>query len=115
MKNIDVVNKIIADKYKRDEKTVKTINSLYWKTLRSKMVHAEVQAITVKGLCTFPISKYNLDKIIRATIKKIKYLRVTDKLPEKTKIDRLEWHMNRLKILLKRRNEIAQQYYDRRI
>jgi ethanolamine utilization cobalamin adenosyltransferase len=115
MKNIDVVNKIVASKHGKDERTVKLINAFYWKIVRSKMVNAEVQAIAIKGLCTFPVSKYNLYKAISSTIKKIRYLRTTDKLPEESKNLRLKIQINRLKTFLKRRNEIAQQYYDRRI
>jgi hypothetical protein len=115
MKNIDVVNKIIADKYTQDERSVKLINSFYWKKLRSKLVGAEVQAVSVKGLGTFTVSYYNLYENISETIKKIRSLRKSENLPEKSKTIRLEININRLRALLKRRDEVSKQYYDKRI
>ena len=113
MKNVDVVNKIISEKTNIEEKTVKSVNQYFWKCIRQKMVSAESTAISVKGLCTFHISRYNLNKHIHIIISKIRRLRNAVFYKEHTKLKMIDIQVNRLQTLLKRRNEIAKMNYDK--
>jgi hypothetical protein len=115
MKNINIVNKVIAKKVDKPLHVVAAINSHYWKTSRDKLVKAEPTTIFWKHIGSITISKYKVYSEIRRFIKKIKTTRVSEKYSQEGRERILRIAYERLTMLLKHRNNIAQDEYDQRI
>lgn len=112
MKNIHTVNKLISRELNFDEKLVESINSFFWKDVRSQLSNLDSTSVAIKHLGTITVSKRKVDQFIRMTIYKIRGIKKSVKYKESTKEIMLETHMNRLKKALIRRNELAKQYYE---
>lgn len=113
MKNIDLVNNTIANKLNIDEKIVKAVNKFYWKQgVKKRMSTLESTSVFVKGFATFTVSRYNVRRLIKKTIIQIRSLRESTKYKETTKVIYSAELYKKLRMLLEKRNELANFYYN---
>lgn len=119
MKNIDIINRTISERTGIDEDVVKAVNKYFWKHgVKKNLSTLNDNALFIRGLGTIVVSRYNLRKMIYATIGKIRGIRNSTKFKETTREIYLEELYGRLRRLLKSRNELAKQYkneHDKRI
>lgn len=116
MKNIDLVNNIISERKNLKENVVKAINKYYWKQgVKKKMSTLESSSVFIKGFATFTVSRYNVRRLIKKTIIQIRNLRKSTKYKDSTKVIYSEELYNKLRMLLAKRNELANFYYNERI
>lgn len=114
MKNIDYFNKAIAEKKGLENDIVRKVNDFFWrKGVRKNLTDVNYRSLYIKHLGTITVSKYKLDKKIEHLIKRIRSVRVSPKFKEETKELILAKYYDSLKAMLKRRNEIALEYYNR--
>lgn len=113
MKNIDIVNRTVADKFNIDEDIVKNINKVYWQEVRHKLSNLDSTSVFVKGLLTFTVSRYNLSVYISKIIRQIRGTRNSVKFKAATKELFLTELYRKLNLLLIQRNEVAKIYYER--
>lgn len=115
MKNINIVNKIIAKQLNKPLHLVASINSFYWKTSKKKLIDAEPTTLYWKHIGSITISKYKLYNEIHKTIDKIRSVRSSPKYNEKTRVVRLEALTARLIAMLRHRNQLALDEYNKRL
>jgi len=113
MKSIDsAIRKTINDLNISPDKEeqVKKVVMEYWETIYLKVISGEFTAVSVRGVGTFVLSRYKLNKLIRNQIRKIKRIKKSKKFTEETKAKWLEHYYEKLRLALKQRNEIAIEY-----
>lgn len=115
MKNINIVNKIIAKKLGLPISTVAAVNSEYWKASKEKLTNCEPFTIFFKHIGSITISKHKLYSEIKRLIYKIRFTRKSEKYTETKKDKIIENAQKKLNILLQHRNTIAQDEYDKGI
>lgn len=112
MKGIDYVIKKTAQEQGIPEKEVRQLITAYWDDMYEKLITGDATTLAVRNVGVFTASMYKLNVFIHHMITRIRYLR---KNPEKYASPRysftLDNHLNRLRKALKRRNELAIQYY----
>lgn len=110
MKNIQIVNKLIARENNYDEYLVELVNGFFWKDIRKKLSSLEHTSIAIKHIGVITISKRKVDHFIRTTIRKIRNIRKSMRYKETTKALLLEVNYDRLRKALVQRNILATQY-----
>lgn len=112
MKNIQIVNKLVARDFNLNENLVELINGFYWKEVRRKLSSFESTSVSIKHIGTITASKRKTDYFIRTTIRKIRNIRKSNRYKESTKALLLEVNYDRLRKALIQRNILATQYYE---
>jgi len=115
MKNINLVNKVIAKNLNKPLNVVAAVNASYWKESHRKLVEGEVTTIFWKHLGSITISKYKVYKEIKRLIKRIRFIRTEENSQSVAKLKTVESIKNRLRQLLRHRNNIAIDEYNKRI
>lgn len=115
MKNINIVNKIIAKKLDLPLSTVAAVNSEYWKASKEKLTNCEPFTIFWKHLGSITISKHKLYNEINKLIFKIRFITKSEKFTEKRREALINNARKRLSSLLIHRNTIAQDEYNKGI
>jgi hypothetical protein len=110
MKNIQIVNKLVARELNLDEDLIEKVNGFFWKEIRQKLSSLSDTSIAIKHIGTITVSKRKIDHFIRKTINKIRNIRKSSRYKESTKALLLEFNYDRLKKALKQRNILATQY-----
>ena len=113
MKNIDIVNTIVAKDLNLDVNIISEVNKFYWREgVLKKISNLESSAVFVKGLLTFTTSRYNIRNDIYKTISRIKNAKNNNFLSKLKKEDYIEQLYKRLRILLIERNNLAKLIYE---
>lgn len=112
MKNIQIVNKLVARDFHLNEHLVELVNGFYWKEVRRKLSSFESTSVSIKHIGTITASKRKTDYFILTTIRKIRNIRKSNRYKESTKALLLEVNYDRLKKALVQRNILATQYYE---
>lgn len=107
MKNIHIVNKIIATSSGVSLKTVEAVNKIYWKEIVKNLTAVDDQDIHIKKLGTIEASPYKVRKQILKNIEQIKKLKISPKYKEETKEKAIAYLKEGLTKLLKKRNQHA--------
>lgn len=115
MKNINIVNKIVAKKLDKPLSLVNLVNHYYWKTSKEKLTNYEVTTIFWKHIGSITISKYKVYREIERIIKRIRNIALNEVYSQEAKDSVTEQQLVKLRKLLKHRNQIAQDEYDKRI
>ena len=115
MKGIDYVNVNVAKELNQPLNIVEQINKEYWREIKRKMNDLESTNIFVRKVGTFMVSKYLINKKIKKTISTIRNTKVSTKYSEIKRNEILKNLYNRLRKLLKQRNEVSKIYYEQRI
>lgn len=115
MKNINIVNKVIAKKVDKPLHIVAAVNSHYWKASRDKLVKSEPTTIYWKHIGSITISKFKVYSEIRRIIKRIRKTKVSDKYSQEGRDRMIESFITKLTMLLRHRNNIAIDGYNKRI
>lgn len=112
MKNIQIVNKLVARDLNLNEDLVELVNGFFWKEVRRKLSTLESTSVAIKHLGTITASKRKIDQFIKTTIKKIRNIRKSNRYKESTKALLLDVNFDRLRKALIQRNKLATQYYE---
>jgi hypothetical protein len=112
MKNLQIINKLLAKERGWNENLIESVNSFFWKELRRKLSGFESTSIAIKHIGTITTSKRKLDYLIRKLIYKIRNIRKSNRYKESTKALLLEFNFDKLKKALVQRNILATQYYE---
>lgn len=115
MKGIDYVNVNVAKELNQPLNIVEQINKEYWREIKRKMNDLESTNIFVRKVGTFMVSKYLINKKIKKTISTIRNTKISTKYSEIKRNEILKNLYNRLRKLLKQRNEVSKIYYEQRI
>lgn len=110
MKNIQIINKLVARDLNYDEKEVQKVNDFFWKETRRKLSSLESASVTIKHIGTVTTSKRKIDHYIKMTIGKIRNTRKSNRLKESTKAILLDVYYDRLKKALVQRNILSTRY-----
>jgi hypothetical protein len=112
VKSIDFVIRKTAAETGIPENKVKVVVMEYWETIYYRLLSAESTTITVRHIGSFTISKFKLGNFIKKKIDKIRRFQATDKLSPEQKLDYLQKEKAKLRVALRHRNVLAQQYAD---
>lgn len=115
MKGIDYVNVNVAKELNQPLNIVEQINKEYWREIKRKMNDLESTNIFVRKVGIFMVSKYLINKKIKKTISTIRNTKISTKYSEIKRNEILKNLYNRLRKLLKQRNEVSKIYYEQRI
>ena len=115
MKNISIVNKVIAKKLNKPLSLITTVNHFYWKTSREKLTSIEPVTIFLKNIGSITISKHKLYGEIKRLINKIRKTKTYERYNQESKDKIISETKIRLTKLLYHRNIIAQDEYDQRV
>lgn len=115
MKNINIINKVISKNLDIPKTTVDLVNSFYWKASKEKLIKCEVTTIFWKHIGSVTISKYKVYRNIKHIISKIRKTKVSEKYGDVARIKVLNQAYERLRMLLVHRNNLAIDWYDKRI
>lgn len=85
MKNIDYVNKLVAQKLNIPLEIVDKVNAHYWNTVKQTMRNLQDESIYVKELGTISVSNFKLDRYIQDIRKYIKNVRQSPRFTEARK------------------------------
>lgn len=85
MRNIDYINKKIAEETKLPLNTVSKINNYYWSSIKKEMRKLDNLALYIKEIGTFEVSNFKLKKHIKYLRDYIKGLRNSNKYTDSRK------------------------------
>lgn len=80
--NIDIVNKVVADKNNVKVDRVELINKFYWKKIKNHLYEFDPQPLNIEYVCVIYPNKYYLKKEILKTIAQIRGIRVSPKFKD---------------------------------
>lgn len=116
MKTIEYFNKAVAEKMGVDQHLVKKINDYFWRIgVRRNIAELNHRSLYIKDLGTITVSRYKLYQRIETVIKRIRRLRDSDRFKELTKERKMANYYQTLKAMLRLRNEIAIEYYNKEL
>lgn len=112
IETISHINREISKELSIDESLVKSINAFYWKSIRDTVSSGEHTSIRLNSLGTYVISRRKLWIYINKLIKQIRYFRknVDKVFKNKTREEYIEDRVNELRLILKRRDDLAKVY-----
>lgn len=111
MKTINIVNKIVATNLNLDPKLVEKINRIYWKDIRQTLTRIADESVHIKKIGTIVVSPYKTNNHIRKMINRVRKLKRSTKYTDITRERLVEEAKDKLKSLLKKRNEFAIKFY----
>lgn len=114
MRNINVVNKIVANELKIDEKLVEKINKAYWGEIRKNLSTISESPIHIKKIGTIDSSPYKTNKHILSLIRKLRRVEASQKYIEANKLKIIGELREDLKNLLIKRNQHATYLYKKK-
>lgn len=112
MKNINIVNKIVATNLKLNLKIVETINKIYWKEIVKELSTASESPVHIKKLGTIEASPYKTNKYIKKLIYQIRRVQNSTKYTDETKERVVNIIKERLTKALTKRNQHAKLFYE---
>ncbi len=114
IETINQINREVARELSQEENLVRSINTYYWRTLKSSISSGEYTSIWVKNVGTLVVSRNKLRKKISGLIKSIRYYKSTGKgFKNRTNQEYLLDLMIELKLMVSRRNDIAKAYKEK--
>ena len=113
---INIVSKEVSREHNIDEDLVKFVNDFFFKCLKSVIQSGEYTSIRVNNIGTLVTSRLKINTKIKKLIKLIRNIKDPSKVyKEKNKEDVIKDKYRELKLLLKRRNELAIAYETNRL
>lgn len=112
MKNLQIINKLVAREKGISEELVEQVNGFFWKEVKRKLSTLESTSVSIKHIGTITTSKRKIDVFIKSLIGKIRNIRKSNRYKESTKALLLDVNMDKLRKALIKRNELATQYYE---
>lgn len=99
-----------AEELKVDLADVRQVNSFFWRVgVKEPLKKIEHTAVFVKNIGTILVSKTKLYKDIKKVIRKIREVRISVKYTEERQKDMVHNYTERLRELLRKRNELIKE------
>ena len=111
MKTINIVSKMVATNLNLDPKLVEKINRIYWKEIRETLSSVPEDGVHIKKIGTIVASPYKTSNHIRKMINLIRKLRRSTKYKDETRERLIEQAKDKMRTLLRKRNQFAVKYY----